>query len=299
MLPRPIIPGATYLITRRCTQRQFWLHPCALTNQIVRYCVAFASNRYGVQVHAVCVLSNHWHCVVTDPDANLPKFLQWVHEYVAKCINASYGRWENMWSSEQTSIVRLVDDDDVIDKLVYTLANPVSSGLVAHGDSWPGVRSQAGQLVGTNEEVARPPIFFRKNGPMPESCTLTITRPAICEELSDDELACRVSELVSAREVSIRDGHARRGVRFLGAKAILKQKPSDSPRTVAAHRNMSPRVAAKNKWSRIEALGRLQSFVDAHAEALRTWCSGIRDVVFPPGTYAMRVHHGVACSQAP
>jgi putative transposase len=212
MLPRPIIPGSTYLITRRCTQRQFWLRPCALTNQIVRYCVAFASSRYGVQVHALCVLSNHWHCVVTDPKANLPKFLQWVHEYVAKCINASYGRWENMWSSEQTSVVRLVDDDDVIDKLVYTLANPVSSGLVAHGDRWPGVRSQAGQLVGTNEEVARPPIFFRKNGPMPESCTLTITRPAICKELSDDALARRVSELVTVREAAIRDDHARRGV---------------------------------------------------------------------------------------
>jgi REP element-mobilizing transposase RayT len=261
--------------------------------------VAFAANRYNVQIHALCVLSNHWHCVATDPDGNLPKFLHWVHEYVAKCINASYGRCENMWSNEQTSVVHLVDDADVIDKIVYTLSNPVSAGLVAHGDSWPGVRTQPSQLVGTTEEVVRPPVFFRSNGSMPESCTLTIARPAICADLSDDALAHRVSELVAAKEAAIRDEHARRGVGFLGAKAILRQQPSDSPRTVAPHRNMSPRVAAKNKWSRIEALRRLRSFVEAHAEALHAWCAGMRDVVFPPGTYAMRVFHGVVCSPAP
>ena len=65
---------------------------------------------------------------MTDPLGTLPRFLQWVHEYVAKCINAMYGRWENMWASEATSVVRLEADEDVLDKIVYCLANPVSAG---------------------------------------------------------------------------------------------------------------------------------------------------------------------------
>jgi hypothetical protein len=32
--PREIIPGTTYLVTRRCTQRQFLLRPSRGTNQV-------------------------------------------------------------------------------------------------------------------------------------------------------------------------------------------------------------------------------------------------------------------------
>jgi hypothetical protein len=40
---------------------------------------------------------------------------------------------------------------------------------------------------------------------------------------------------------------------------------------------MSPRVAAKNKWRRIEALRRLKWFTDAYKKALELWRSGVRD----------------------
>ena len=41
-MPRQILPGSTYLITRRCTQRQFLLKPSPLTNQVIAYCYAIA-----------------------------------------------------------------------------------------------------------------------------------------------------------------------------------------------------------------------------------------------------------------
>ena len=177
MKPRQLLPGSCYLITRRCTQRQFLLRPSKLINQIMRYCVAVASERYGIRVHALCVLSNHYHLVASDPAGTLPRFLQWVHEYVAKCVNASIGRWENLWSSEATSVVRLEAGEDVVDKMVYCLVNPVSAGLVAHGEKWPGVRSSPLDLLGASYEVERPPVFFREDGPMPARATLRFSRP--------------------------------------------------------------------------------------------------------------------------
>jgi hypothetical protein len=57
MKPRSILPNARYLLTRRCTQRQFWLRPSAKINQIVTYCVAEAAAHTGVQLHGICVLS--------------------------------------------------------------------------------------------------------------------------------------------------------------------------------------------------------------------------------------------------
>lgn len=37
-------------------------------------------------------MSNHWQVVVTDPDRRVAEFYAWVHKYVAKAVNASYGR---------------------------------------------------------------------------------------------------------------------------------------------------------------------------------------------------------------
>ncbi len=293
--PRQVLPGATYLITRRCTQRQFWLRPSDLTNQIIAYCVATGATRTGIQIHGICALSNHWHAVVSDPHARLPQFLAWTHKYIAKCINASYGRWENLWASEKPSAVRLEDDGDVVDKLVYCLTNPVSAGLVARGSQWPGVRTNARDVGEADYQVPRPPIFFREDGSMPQSVTLRIERPAICPELSNRQLAEHVHQLVERAEANIRHEFAKSGRRFLGADVVLRQLPTDSPRTMEPRRKLSPCVAAKNKWARIEALRRLCSFGEAYRKALDLWRAGWREALFPAGTYAMRIRHRVLC----
>jgi putative transposase len=57
-------------------------------------------------------------------------------------------------------------------------------------------------------------------------------------------------------------------------------------------------VAARDKWKRIEALGRLVEFRRAYREALARLRSGDRGVSFPRGTYLLRVHLGVACAAA-
>jgi hypothetical protein len=97
-----------------------------------------------------------------DPDARLPEFLRRVHKHTASCINATRGRWENLWASEQPSIVRLEDDGDVLDKLAYCLANPVEAGLVAHGRQWPGLRSAPGDVAGREYVVAAVDVLLRK-----------------------------------------------------------------------------------------------------------------------------------------
>jgi hypothetical protein len=58
---------------------------------------------------------------------------------------------------------------------------------------------------------------------------------------------------------------------------------------------MSPQVAAKNKWARIEALLRNRTFVDKYRAALRGHIDGLANVLFPFGTYWMRKIAKVAC----
>jgi hypothetical protein len=59
---------------------------------------------------------------------------------------------------------------------------------------------------------------------------------------------------------------------------------------------VSPRVACRNKWKRIEALLRLAEFGRAYRDALAAWRGGVREAVFPLGTWQMRVQHAVRCA---
>ena len=46
--PRQILPGTTYMVTRRCSERRFFLRPSAIVNQIFTYCLAYAAQETGV-----------------------------------------------------------------------------------------------------------------------------------------------------------------------------------------------------------------------------------------------------------
>jgi REP element-mobilizing transposase RayT len=293
MQARQIIPGATYMITRRCTQRQFLLVPRRRTVELVGYCLAYAIQRTGVIVHAVIFMSNHYHIVVTDPHGVLPAFVECLNKLIAKCVNASLGRWENLWASEQASYVRLLDAEAVIDKIAYALSNPVQAGLVKRGEDWPGVRhARPGSYV-----VRRPDVFFRDHGSMPKTVKFEIATPSLDGLSRRDAQAC-IDEAVAQREATERARILREGGRFLGASAVKRQDPFESPTTREPRRQLSPRVASRNKWRRIETLARCADFARDYRDALAAWCAQKRSIIFPVGTYLMRLRHQVRCAEA-
>lgn len=265
-------------------------------NTIFLYCCAVAAENTGVLVHGVAVLSNHYHAVVTDVMGKIPDFMAQLNRLVANCVNVSHGKWENVWALEQPSLVKTVHDEDVLDKMVYTMANPVSSYLVSHGHMWPGVRTTAADLLSGEVDVPMPAVYFRENGVMPAVAKLKLTRPDIFPELSDEDFVAMLQRKVDEREAEIRQQAKKAGIRFLGVRRVLRQRHTDTPSSHAPRRKLKPRVAAKNKWRRIEALQRLKEFVVAYREAWLQWKQGFRDAVFPAGTYAMVKHANVVCA---
>jgi REP element-mobilizing transposase RayT len=294
--PRQVLPGTSYLVTRRCSQREFLLTPSPVANGIFFYVLAVAAARFGVLVHAYCVLSNHCHLVVTDLEARLPAFEQYLDSLVARAMNASLGRSEAFWGDCTFSAVALLSPTDVVDKAAYVLANPVAAGLVRHGRDWPGLWS-APDLIGAGAiEVVRPDFFFRATGPMPAVASLELSVPA--GFVSADEFREQLTQALAAREheasVSLRSENRT----FLGAQRVLAQSPRTRPTTRPARRKLSPRIAGRDKWKRIEALGRLVEFRNAYRQALRAFRRGLKDVIFPAGTYWLRVAYDVPCAAA-
>jgi len=294
--PRQILPGQRYLVTRRCTQRQFLLRPSRLTNQAVKYCLALAAEHTVVQLHAACFMSNHWHGVVTDPEALLPEFLERFHRLFAKVQNALLDRAENLWSSDKPSVVLLVSDQDVLEKMAYTIANPTLAGLVRSPDEWPGVISHR---LNESESVEMPDVFFDEDGELPDEVRLDITRPAIFPELSEMELSARLRDAVRVHVQRARQDLENRGQHFLGREGVLRQAFSAVPKAPAPRRNPNPRIAAKSTPARVEAIKRMIQFVKEYCAARLSWRAGNRNVTFPAGTYALRIHAGVVCAQGP
>jgi REP-associated tyrosine transposase len=294
--PRQVLPGTSYLVTRRCARREFLLRPSTTTNEIFLYVLAVAARRFGIEVHAFCVLSNHFHLVVTDPDARLPAFEQYLDSLVARAVNASLGRWESFWAPSSYSAVALSSPEDVVAKAAYVLANPVAAGLVQRGREWPGLWSAPEQIGGAALTARRPSTFFRPTGYMPAAAELELTAPPGFDSPADfrAQVVCALAEL----EASARRDLASNGGTFLGRAKVLAQKPWARPAAGEPRRQLNPRVAARDKWKRIEALSRLVEFLAAYRAAWTAMRAGVRDVLFPPGTYLLRVTHGVRCALA-
>jgi REP element-mobilizing transposase RayT len=287
--PRQILPGTTYLVTRRCAQRQFLLRPSRTTNEIFLYLLAVAAERFGILVHAYCVLSNHWHAVVTDPEARLPAFHQFLDALLARALNASLGRWEAFWGPNSYSAVALALPDDMVDKAAYVLANPVAAGLVRSGRLWPGLWSGPERVGGEAFEVRRPKDFFDEKGQLPEKARLELApAPGFTAEEFRERLGARLAE---REAIAVKEHHSE----FLGAVRVMAQRPTDRPRLADTRRTMNPRVASRDKWRRVEVLGRLKEFLSRYRTALAERCAGNLGAVFPRGTYLLRVAHGVPC----
>jgi len=62
-LPRQVVPGHGYMITRRCSERRCFLRSDDDTNDALIYCLGLAAIRANVQVKFSVAMSNHyWGC---------------------------------------------------------------------------------------------------------------------------------------------------------------------------------------------------------------------------------------------
>ncbi|MBN2526139.1 MAG: transposase [Deltaproteobacteria bacterium] len=260
-LPRQFLPNTTYFITRRTTQREFWLKPTKKNTQIFLYCIAIAAQKTGVRLNAACVMSNHWHAVISDPEERIAQFYAWVHKYVAKAMNCSRGRWENLWSSEKTSVIPLESAEDIQSKIVYCLINPVNAHLTAKASRWQGVWLCKQSHSRT---VKRPDKYFQRDGTMPETAELRIHVPMSRENMRVAAYEKLIEEQLSAQENEIAEAMRKSRQTFMGMGAVLKQSYTARPQSTEERRGMNPRFFSLEKKLRINAIRRYKFFVSQY-----------------------------------
>ena len=193
-------------------------------------------------------------------------------------------------------MVVLADEEDVWDKLCYLILNPVEAGLVSTARDYPGLVTLPSHYTRKPVVVPRPTVFFDPKGPTPPTATLELKVPPCFAHMKRKEFVAELTRRLEQREDEIRRRRAKENKGYLGREGVLAQDPLAYPKGLEPRRNLCPKIGAKNKWTRIERIRALQSFVVEHAAAMEDFIAGKLDVVFPAGTYAARVHLGVKCA---
>jgi hypothetical protein len=234
--------------------------------------------------------------VVTDPGARLPEFLQIMHRLVAAAMNTHLGRVENLWAAEASSVVQLDHPDDVLDKLAYSIVNPVAAGLVKDPRDWPGVITTR---FGETLVAERPAVFFRESGHMPERIRLVCTLPPVLHHLGLDGAAKRLRMLVQESLRRAKSLVRSQGRGFLGADGVRTMPIDRHATTPEPIQKRRPSFASRDPNRRRAALRQVRIFRTAYRVAFDCWRAGQRAVRFPEGTYQLRVVHAVSCGPPP
>ena len=165
-----------HAISRRCSERRYFLVPCAFSEELVTYVLAAACESFPrVLLHAALFMSNHYQLVLTDQrteagqPSQLPAYFEFVDALIAKAMNTYLGRGESFWAPGSYRNVEIHGEEALYDQLVYALANPAAADLVETLSDWPGVYFGP-ERWGEDVPTAKPPDAFfggRRDGLVP------------------------------------------------------------------------------------------------------------------------------------
>lgn len=301
--PRHIpMPRTTFAVCRRVHDRRFLLRPDAALTAIVTWLLAMLAPLFGVEVHAVCVMSSHYHMVVSVADQRISDFFRDFNALLAKAVNVLRGaRRGIVWEPGGLSIVECKTIDAMIYEIAYCMVNPVAAGLVYRPEDWPGLNITLEDLGRRVLSAARPEKFFDP-ARWDAAASLAVTLPPmLLRELGEDEALRRIRREVERQVALAHADRKQRGGRVLGAVAAQNVSPFERAKSWETFGEIHPRFATGpgRTEEREEAKKELVGFLEGYRACWRRYRAGERDVVFPYGTYLMRVRHGVRVADPP
>ncbi len=200
-----------------------------------------------------------------------------------------------MWEPGGLSIVELKTPQAVCEQIAYAIVNPVKAGLVYDAADRPGITASASDIGRRVLSALRPTFYFRPAKWVAEA-SLSLVMPECLATLGE----ATAREMIAA-EVERQQAEARAYVKEMGwsvggrvaAQNVSPYRCATSWRELG---KLTPHIAAGRGQTeaRLAAIAELLQFRADHRAAKARWMAGERAVVFPAGTYWMRVHHGAA-----
>lgn len=294
-LPKIIEPGQVVDITRRTFNRQFLLanRMDGQTKNDMGFIMCFYAGMYEQQLHSVTIMSNHYHCVMTDSTGLRSDYLRDTHAMMTRLMNRKLGRRDTIWSSQETAEQILLDEVSIEAKILYSAANPVAAGLVEHAEQWDHftiLPSDWGKVM----RFERPEFFINPN--IPEFIEYIPLPPKSLymegETLAD--VILRYNQNLTSLEIHHQKQRIQKGLTFIGMMTCYNVDYYASPDTIDKP-GVFHRFCAATKSAREQANLAFKQFCEQHKKA-RSAFKIDRYVIFPAGTYQMKRLYDVVCA---
>ncbi len=291
--PRYVVPGYVEVCSRTL-ERRLALLPRTQVKQLMRYVFAYAAQKYGISIHALCVMGNHYHMLLYDGRGLLPRFMSLANGLIARALNSRYERDDKFWSADSYGALRPVDREDLLRRYTYILTNPSAANLVRYNHSYPGIWSGP-NTIGRASIVERPDYFFKEDGAMPQCVTLEYEVPELFSNMGRDWLCSEVTRRIALAEKAHAADRRRAGTTVIGARRLKQARWDERPTSKEQWFTVDPGIASHDVAARVAAIRELQRFRDAYREAWIAWRDGDTDVEFPRGSYWMPTYAHARC----
>ncbi len=158
-LPRLTLPGYPHHIIQRGNNRQA-IFATAADYQALLGLIDENAKKFGVDVHAYVLMSNHFHLLATPhTDTGLPQMMQAVGRSYVRYFNDLQARTGTLWEGRYRSTL-IQTDRYLLTCMAYIDLNPVRAGLVTEAVDYPW--SSYGLYVGVRHDklITPHPLYW-------------------------------------------------------------------------------------------------------------------------------------------
>ena len=291
-------PGCLVEVTVNTVHSHHLLRPSRELNKIFAGCLGRAQALHPVRLHAVVVMSTHFHLLLSPEDSQqLAGFMGHLNCNLSKKIGRIHD-WSGSMFERRYRCIPVSDEPAAQEaRLRYLLSHGCKEGLVLSPRNWPGVHSAASLCDGTPIEgtwINRTEYWKARNRgedvvPSQFGTDYEIhLEPLPCwEPLGEDVWREYVREIVESIEQETLEAHRRSGTAPAGAVAICETQPHY--RSAQKTRTPAPLFHAASKAVRLAMRTGFSSFLVNYREAAERVRNGEVGVSFPPDCFPSRL----------
>jgi putative transposase len=129
------VAGATYHVATRATgPSEFFRTPEDRRGLLIL--LERAVEKYGWRVHAYCLMVTHYHLLLTTPEPNIARGMQFLNSVYARAFNKHYERVGHFVGARYSSAL-IETEGHAFEVCRYLPLNPVRSKLCTLPEEWP------------------------------------------------------------------------------------------------------------------------------------------------------------------
>jgi len=289
--------SASFITARTVNSTLWFQNNKALENKILAHLAKY-QEKYSVDIYAFVMMSNHYHLLANFPLNNRAAFMRDLNSAFSRLTRSHVKEFEGgALFGRRYRPQAVILEEDYEQTFVYAALNPVNSGLVETLSDYPGYNSYQDAILGedleftlVNQREFHDKRRYNKNLKVEDftkTYTLKYARLPGYEHMPIYDYQETMFKKIEIRRIEIVQKRRTAGKGFAGTKILLNTKPGTKPQTTKTSTRDSVRplvicVCEKTKKAYLEKYFNVRQ---AFTEAFKAIRKGIKNALFPPGTY--------------